>query len=119
MSLNLTDDLKKIFLAGVGATAMTAEKAGDILNELVKKGEITVAQGKELNQELRHTIREKRDSARAAASAGKEETPDAEKEDENGAEDLARTISSLSDAQKEELQKLLDSFKNQNTSEKE
>ena len=55
---NLTDGLKKILLAGVGAVALTTEKAGEILNEMVEKGEITVEQGKALNQELKRTVRE-------------------------------------------------------------
>ena len=58
---NLTDGLKKILLAGVGAVALTTEKAGEILNEMVEKGEITVEQGKALNQELKRTVRESTD----------------------------------------------------------
>lgn len=56
---NLSDDVKKIFLAGVGAVAITAEKSKDIIEELVKKGELTVEEGKVLNEELKHTIKEK------------------------------------------------------------
>ena len=37
---------------------MTAEKSKEILDELVKKGELTVEQGKVLNQELKHNIKE-------------------------------------------------------------
>lgn len=55
---NLTDGLKKILLAGVGAVALTTEKAGEILTEMVEKGEITVEQGKALNQELKRTVKE-------------------------------------------------------------
>lgn len=56
---NLSDDLKKIFLAGVGAVAVSAEKSKDVIDELVKKGELTIEQGKVLNEELKHTIKEK------------------------------------------------------------
>ena len=49
--------LKKLLLAGIGAVATTAEKSQEILDELVKKGEITVEQGKELNKELKHNIK--------------------------------------------------------------
>ncbi len=55
---NLTDGLKKILLAGVGAVALTAEKASEILDEMVEKGEITVEQGKALNKELKRTVKE-------------------------------------------------------------
>lgn len=53
----LTDNLKKILLAGIGTVAVTAEKSKDILEEMVKKGELTVEQGKVLNQELKHDIK--------------------------------------------------------------
>ena len=38
----LGENLKKVLLAGVGAVAVTAEKSKDLLDEMVKKGEITV-----------------------------------------------------------------------------
>lgn len=53
----LGDGIKKILLAGIGAAATTAEKSKDILDELVKKGELTVEQGKVLNEELKHNIK--------------------------------------------------------------
>ena len=56
--MELGDGLKKLLLAGVGTVAVTAEKSKEILDELVKKGELTVEQGKVLNQELKHTIKE-------------------------------------------------------------
>ena len=52
-----TDGLKKILLAGIGTVAVTAEKSKDVLDELVKKGELTVEQGKVLNEELKHNIK--------------------------------------------------------------
>ena len=56
--MELGDGLKKLLLAGVGTVAVTAEKSKEILDELVKKGELTVEQGKVLNQELKHNIKE-------------------------------------------------------------
>ena len=53
----LTDGLKKILLAGIGTVAVTAEKSKDVLDDLVKKGELTVEQGKVLNEELKHNIK--------------------------------------------------------------
>ena len=53
------DGIKKFVLMGIGAAAMTVEKSQQMVDELVKKGELTVEQGKELNQELkRKTIDE-------------------------------------------------------------
>lgn len=51
------DGLKKILLVGIGAAATTVEKSQQIIDELVKKGEITVEQGKELNKELQHNVK--------------------------------------------------------------
>ena len=52
------ENLKKVMLAGVGAVAVTAEKSKELLDEMVKKGELTVEQGKVLNEELKHNIRQ-------------------------------------------------------------
>lgn len=53
----LSDNLKKVFLAGVGAVAVTAEKSKELLDEMVEKGELTVEQGKVLNEELKHNLK--------------------------------------------------------------
>ena len=47
--MEFTEGLRKVFLAGVGAVASTAENAK----------ELTVAQGRMLNEELKHTAKEK------------------------------------------------------------
>lgn len=54
----LGEGLKKILLAGIGTVAVTAEKSKEVLDEMVKKGELTVEQGKVLNQELKHSIKQ-------------------------------------------------------------
>lgn len=51
------ENVKKLLLAGIGAVATTAEKSSELLDEMVKKGELTVEQGKALNQELKHNIK--------------------------------------------------------------
>lgn len=56
---NFSEDLKKIVLAGIGAAALTAEKSKEVIEQLVEKGELTIEQGKALNQELKHNIKEK------------------------------------------------------------
>ncbi|HIY51967.1 MAG TPA: hypothetical protein IAA43_08515 [Candidatus Olsenella avicola] len=55
---DVTEGLKKLFLASVGAVAMGAEKSQEVVDDLVKKGELTVEQGKTLNQELTRKARE-------------------------------------------------------------
>ena len=51
------ENIKKLLLAGIGAVAVTAEKSKDLLDEMVEKGELTVEQGKVLNEELKHNIK--------------------------------------------------------------
>ena len=71
------DGLRKVFLAGVGALATTVEKSQEIVDDLVKKGELTVEQGKALNAELKHKVAEVKESYEAKAA---EETKEAEPE---------------------------------------
>ena len=54
----LGEGLRKLILAGVGAAAATKEKSEVIFKELVRKGELTVEQGRVLNEELKHNLRE-------------------------------------------------------------
>lgn len=59
MANSLSDDLKDVLLAGIGAVAVTAEKSQQVVEKLIKKGEITVEQGKVLNEELKHKAKTK------------------------------------------------------------
>jgi len=52
------NSLETIILAGIGALTKTAENAGELLEELVKKGELSFEQGKAINEELKHGIKE-------------------------------------------------------------
>ena len=54
MQDRLNEELKTLFLAGVGAAAVTAEKTKALVGELVEKGRLTVEQGRVLNEELHH-----------------------------------------------------------------
>lgn len=60
---NFSEDLKKVLLAGIGAVATTIEKSKDVVDELVKKGELTVEQGKALNEELKHNFAKKKEKS--------------------------------------------------------
>ena len=46
----LSEDMKKLVLLGIGAAALTAEKSKELIDELVKKGELSIEQGKVLNE---------------------------------------------------------------------
>lgn len=76
-NFDLGEEMKRIMLAGIGAVAETTEKAGAVVNHLVEKGEITIDQGKAINEELKRNIKDcvtentavlKKKSADAAAS---------------------------------------------------
>lgn len=51
------ENIKKLLLAGIGAVATTAEKSKELLDDMVEKGELTIEQGKVLNEELKHNIK--------------------------------------------------------------
>ena len=59
MSNSISDDLKDVLLAGIGAMAVTVEKSQQVIEKLIKKGELTVEQGKVLNEELKHKAKDK------------------------------------------------------------
>ena len=73
---DLGETMKKVLLAGIGAAAETTEKAEQLLNDMVKKGELTIEQGKVLNKELRHNIDEKLKSSKEKAYAQQNRKPD-------------------------------------------
>ena len=99
---NFSEDLKKVLLAGIGAVATTIEKSKDVVDELVKKGELTVEQGKALNEELKHDIQEQKEEKTSAACAADV----TEKLEHLNAEDLAKIKEKL--AELEEKQKNCD-----------
>lgn len=47
-----TDPIRQIFLAGIGALAIGAEKSQELVSQLVEKGKITVDEGKEMTSDL-------------------------------------------------------------------
>lgn len=94
-------DLKKIFFAGVGAAAMTAEKVSELINELSAKGEITVEQSKALNEELKHNANIKMHSVvDTIMPTGKTSVVDAL--DSLSAEELAAVKARLAELEKKE-----------------
>lgn len=66
--IDIVEGLNKAFLASVGAVAVTAEKSQQVIDDFVKKGELTVQQGKDLNAELTRKAREAFDSTVNSAS---------------------------------------------------
>ena len=98
----LSDGIRKLILAGIGAVAATKEKSEVILDELVKKGELTVEQGKVLNEELKHNIKDAiRDNVTLHIVTDEDEEPE---EDETEGEaapqgDLMDAVDGMDDEQ--------------------
>lgn len=61
------DEMKKVFLAGIGAVASTVEAGQKVIDKLVEKGELTVQQGKVLNEELKHDFKDTKDNLKNGA----------------------------------------------------
>lgn len=57
----MLNELKSLFLAGVGSAAYTYEKAVKLIEEMVQKGKITVEEGKQLSEELKKNVSAKKD----------------------------------------------------------
>lgn len=68
----IQEGLRDIIMAGIGAVAMTGEKAKEIVDKLVEKGALSVDQGKEIVDDLVSKGEE-------AASQGKEAGADVAK----------------------------------------
>ena len=51
--MSCSEELRRFFLAGIGAMATTAEKSKEIVDAFVRKGELTVEQGRIINEELK------------------------------------------------------------------
>lgn len=91
---NLSDELRKVFLFGVGAIAKTNEKSKEIIDELIEKGALTLEQGKAINEELKHNLQEK------IAEKGKEINSE-----------LIKQIKDMKDLSDEDIQILKDKIK--------
>lgn len=64
----MLEEAKKVFLAGVGAAAMTYDKSVEVVEQLVEKGKITVEEGKELSEELKRDVKEKAENVKLKAN---------------------------------------------------
>ena len=92
----MKEELKNIFLMGLGAMSMTNDKAQELKKELLQKGEEMLEKGKVANEELKHNIKE----------TLKENVTVVVKEDMRK-ESLHEKVKSLSKEEKEELLKIL------------
>ena len=67
---SITDGFKDVFMAGIGAMALGAEKSKELVDQLIAKGELTVEQGKVINADL---IDQATQKATATAGAGRDD----------------------------------------------
>ena len=86
---DLGDGLRKVVLAGIGALATGYEKGSELVDDLVKKGELTVEQGKSLNTELKRKVGESlvndanKDDEKCAAAKAEDSEDSAASESED------------------------------------
>ena len=100
MDMKLGDGLKKLVLMGIGAAAITAEKSQQIVDDLVKRGEITVEQGKELNPELKRNVKKSFDEMSASVE-------EKEAEIEKEADSLEKKVSEMTVEELEKLKEMI------------
>ena len=98
----MRETLENIMLMGIGAMVMTSEKAKDLKEELLKKGEEAYKHGQTLNEELKHNIKEKM----------KENITVTVEKTDLSKDDLVNKINELSEEDKKEILKLLKAKKN-------
>jgi len=72
MDNTLKSSLDRIILAGVGALGYTTEKSKELFEQLVQKGELTVEQAKNINEELKHNKETQAGQASAGAKSSQE-----------------------------------------------
>ncbi len=93
----MKEDLKKIFYMGLGAMSLTNEKAKELKEELLKKGEELYEKGAVANEELKHNINE----------AMKERITVVNVKEEVTKESILENLDKLSEKDKEEILKAL------------
>ncbi len=56
--MKMSDDVRKVMMAGIGALSTAAEKTQETFEVLAKKGEETLDHGQAINERLRHKIKQ-------------------------------------------------------------
>lgn len=89
----MKEELKKLLLAGVGSVAYSYEKASELIDEFIKKGQLTVDQGKELREEIKKAVKE-----------NMKETNKEEKEKPITKEEMIKLLKEMNFATKNEIE---------------
>lgn len=69
----IPEGLRKYLLAHIGAAAIVAEKSKGVVDDFIKKGEETVAEGKAVNEELKRKKESEKRFSEAASTGNYEE----------------------------------------------
>jgi len=96
---DFAESIRKLLMAGVGAAAITAEKAKELLDVLSVKGEEVSAQGVEKGKEISEDLKRKLNEVIGRVSEMFREGPD----DEVNLDELLSVIGSLTGEQRAEL----------------
>ena len=56
--MKLSEDVRKVMMAGIGALTTVTEKTQETIDSLAKKGEEALNHGQAINERLRHKIKE-------------------------------------------------------------
>ena len=80
--MDFSEELKKVFLAGVGAVSMTAETAGMLTYQLIKMAELSAEMAKPINEELKQAVTPKKEETTvdSVMSAADQLTPEQKQE---------------------------------------
>jgi polyhydroxyalkanoate synthesis regulator phasin len=92
----LNNDIKNFFLASLGSAAYTYEKATNLIEDFVQKGKLTLEEGKDLSEELKRTVKEKKEERTTLI---KDEKPLTK-------EDMVLLLKNMNFATKEDIQNL-------------
>jgi polyhydroxyalkanoate synthesis regulator phasin len=91
----MREELKNILFMGLGAISLTGEKASELKNELLEKGEKVYKEGMIKNEELKRDIKEKiKDSVTVEIKS-------------NSKEDIVSVIKDMSDDEKQVILDML------------
>lgn len=94
------EELRKLVMVGIGATAMTVEKSKELIEELVEKGELTVELGKSMNDELKHSIKKTLNNESQLIKMDELESLD-----EDQLEELRKNLAALDDKKSDKVTK--------------
>ena len=99
----MNNDIKNFFLAGLGSAAYTYEKATNLIEDFVKRGRITLEEGKSLSEELKRTVKVRKEDVK---SFSKEGNTFAKKEKPLTKEDMISILKEMNFATKEDIENL-------------